>query len=69
MGPFQMTVLVVSKASLNDLMESGPISNPIHPSGMLDAGTICIHIQHTIYSRILNTISTVAQVPITGGRL
>lgn len=39
-GPFQMTVFVVSNASLNVLIESGPISNPIHPSGMAVAGTI-----------------------------
>ena len=41
MGPFQMTVLVVSKDSLNVLMESGPMSSPIQPSGMEDAGTTC----------------------------
>lgn len=41
MGPFQMMVLVVSRASLNVLMESGPISRPIQPSGMAVAGTIC----------------------------
>lgn len=39
-GPFQMTVLVVSKASLNVLIESGPMSNPIQPSGMPVAGTV-----------------------------
>lgn len=38
-GPFHMMVLVVPNASLNDLTESGPISNPIQPSGMADAGT------------------------------
>lgn len=43
-GPFQMMVWVLSNASLNVLMESGPISNPIHPSGMLVAGTIWAHI-------------------------
>lgn len=40
-GPFQMTVFVVSNASLKVLMESGPMSNPIHPSGIADAGTTC----------------------------
>ena len=40
-GPFHMMVLVVSRAALNVLMESGPISNPIQPSGIADAGTIC----------------------------
>ncbi|CAI0450495.1 unnamed protein product [Linum tenue] len=40
-GPFQITVWVVSKASLNVLIESGPMSSPIQPSGMADAGTIC----------------------------
>jgi len=40
-GPFQMTVLVVSNVSLKVLMESGPISRPIQPSGIEDAGTIC----------------------------
>lgn len=39
-GPFQMTVLVVSKASPNDLIVSGPISKPIHPSGISEAGTV-----------------------------
>lgn len=41
MGPFQITVLVVSNASLNVFTESGPISNPIQPSGILDDGTTC----------------------------
>ena len=41
MGPFQMMVLVVSRASLNVLIESGPISSPIQPSGIAVAGTIC----------------------------
>ncbi len=36
-----MTVLVVSRASLNVLIESGPISGPIQPSGISDAATIC----------------------------
>lgn len=36
-----MTVLVVSNDSLNVAMESGPISKPIQPSGIPDAGTIC----------------------------
>lgn len=40
-GPFHMMVFVVFKASPNVLMESGPISRPIQPSGMLDAGTVC----------------------------
>lgn len=41
MGPFQITVLQVSKASLNVFTESGPISNPIQPSGIADDGTTC----------------------------
>lgn len=41
-GPFQIMVFVVSRTSLNDLIESGPISNPIQPSGIPEAGTICI---------------------------
>lgn len=40
-GPFQITVLVVSNASLNVFTESGPISNPIQPSGMAVDGTTC----------------------------
>jgi hypothetical protein len=39
-GPFQITVLVVSKASLKVLMESGPTSRPIQPSGIASAETI-----------------------------
>ncbi|RID80669.1 hypothetical protein BRARA_A03313 [Brassica rapa] len=38
-GPFQITVCVVSKASLNVFIESGPMSNPIHPSSIPDADT------------------------------
>lgn len=48
-GPFQMTVLEVSKASLNVLMDSGPISNPIQPSGMPEAGTICNDKGHLLF--------------------
>ncbi len=48
MGPFHMTVLVVSKASLNVLIESGPISRPIQPSGISDAATICPNPNDTI---------------------
>ena len=36
-----MTVWVVPKASLNVFTDSGPMSSPIQPSGMADAGTIC----------------------------
>ena len=39
MGPFQMTVWVVSRAELNAEIESGPMSRPIHASGIADAGT------------------------------
>jgi hypothetical protein len=42
MGPFQMAVCVVSRAALNVAIESGPISNPIQPSGIADAGTTYI---------------------------
>jgi hypothetical protein len=38
-GPFQITVFVVSNTSLNFLIESGPMSKPIHPSGIAEAGT------------------------------
>lgn len=40
-GPFQMIVFEVSNASLNVFIESGPISKPIQPSGILDDGTVC----------------------------
>ncbi|KVI02347.1 hypothetical protein Ccrd_019323 [Cynara cardunculus var. scolymus] len=40
--PMCLRIFVVSNASLNVLIESGPISNPIQPSGIADAGTICI---------------------------
>lgn len=53
-GPFQMTVLVVSKASLNVLTESGPISNPIQPSGMAVAGTTYICSKPVLTSFILH---------------
>ncbi|KRY02863.1 Uncharacterized protein T12_2473 [Trichinella patagoniensis] len=38
-GPFQIMVLALSRVALNVSMESGPMSRPIHPSGMADAGT------------------------------
>ena len=38
-GPFQIMVWVESKASPKLLIESGPISKPIQPSGILDAAT------------------------------
>jgi hypothetical protein len=38
-GPFQITVFVVPNTSLKFLIESGPMSKPIHPSGIAEAGT------------------------------
>lgn len=56
-GPFQMMVWVVSRTSLNVLMESGPISKPIHPSGMLDAGTTCKYIDRVFRFSNMNSNS------------
>lgn len=39
MGPFLTMVWVLSKAALNALMLSGPMSKPIQPSGIAVAGT------------------------------
>lgn len=49
-GPFQMIVCVVSRASLNVLTESGPMSSPIQPSGIADAGTVYRKIPCQVYS-------------------
>mmetsp|Transcript_8419 Transcript_8419/g.20805 ORF Transcript_8419/g.20805 Transcript_8419/m.20805 type:complete len:254 (+) Transcript_8419:313-1074(+) len=38
-GPFMMTVLAVERASFWAAVVSGPLSSPIHPSGMASAGT------------------------------
>mmetsp|Transcript_14360 Transcript_14360/g.29553 ORF Transcript_14360/g.29553 Transcript_14360/m.29553 type:complete len:235 (+) Transcript_14360:179-883(+) len=38
-GPFQMTVLQSDRAAAISFVASGPLSSPIHPSGMAVAGT------------------------------
>jgi hypothetical protein len=50
MGPFQMTVCVVSRAALNVAIESEPISSPIQPSGIADAGTTYLKISWSGFS-------------------
>mmetsp|Transcript_19365 Transcript_19365/g.33228 ORF Transcript_19365/g.33228 Transcript_19365/m.33228 type:complete len:254 (-) Transcript_19365:571-1332(-) len=39
MGPFMMTVLQSERNSFCSAVEAGPLSNPIHPSGMASAAT------------------------------
>mmetsp|Transcript_4873 Transcript_4873/g.7245 ORF Transcript_4873/g.7245 Transcript_4873/m.7245 type:complete len:214 (-) Transcript_4873:20-661(-) len=41
-GPFQMTVLQLARPFCSVSMVSGPMSNPIQPSGMLSTGTTCV---------------------------
>jgi hypothetical protein len=51
-GPFQMTVCVVSRASLKVLTESGPMSSPIQPSGIAEAATVYMKISCQVYLQI-----------------
>mmetsp|Transcript_12274 Transcript_12274/g.25426 ORF Transcript_12274/g.25426 Transcript_12274/m.25426 type:complete len:224 (+) Transcript_12274:332-1003(+) len=42
MGPFMMMVLQSARNSFCSLVASGPLSSPIHPSGMASAATIWV---------------------------
>ena len=41
-GPFHTTVLAPAKVSLNNSTDLGPISNPIHPSGICPASATLV---------------------------
>mmetsp|Transcript_42848 Transcript_42848/g.79364 ORF Transcript_42848/g.79364 Transcript_42848/m.79364 type:complete len:201 (-) Transcript_42848:261-863(-) len=41
-GPFMMTVRQSDRNSFCSLVVSGPLSRPIHPSGMASALTVCV---------------------------
>nr|GMD51225.1 Uncharacterised protein [Ipomoea batatas] len=63
-GPFQITVFVVSKASLKVLTESGPMSNPIQPSGIADAGTTCMFASGANLSAITTSVGNNRLTPL-----
>nr|ACR38395.1 unknown [Zea mays] len=65
MGPFQMTVWVVSRAALNAAMESGPISSPIQPSGIADAGTIWLLASGANLSAMTTSVGNIRETPFS----
>uniref|UniRef100_A0A7C8YC69 Secreted protein n=1 Tax=Opuntia streptacantha TaxID=393608 RepID=A0A7C8YC69_OPUST len=63
-GPFQIMVWVVSKASLNFLTESGPMSNPIQPSGIAEAGTILLFASGANLSAMMTSEGSKRETPL-----
>uniref|UniRef100_A0A7C8Z1M2 Uncharacterized protein n=1 Tax=Opuntia streptacantha TaxID=393608 RepID=A0A7C8Z1M2_OPUST len=63
-GPFHMMVWVFSKASLKVLIESGPMSNPIHPSGIAFAGTTLLSASAANLSAITTSVGSIKDTPL-----
>uniref|UniRef100_A0A0A9DX97 Phosphoglycerate kinase n=1 Tax=Arundo donax TaxID=35708 RepID=A0A0A9DX97_ARUDO len=65
MGPFQMTVCVVSRAALNAATESGPISSPIQPSGIADAATTWLLASGANLSAMTTSVGNIRETPFS----
>mmetsp|Transcript_6898 Transcript_6898/g.13377 ORF Transcript_6898/g.13377 Transcript_6898/m.13377 type:complete len:253 (+) Transcript_6898:174-932(+) len=63
MGPFQMTVLQSARAAEISLVASGPLSSPIHPSGMASALTTCVLASGAKASATTTSVGRMSSLP------
>mmetsp|Transcript_17889 Transcript_17889/g.40274 ORF Transcript_17889/g.40274 Transcript_17889/m.40274 type:complete len:253 (+) Transcript_17889:220-978(+) len=65
MGPFQMTVLQSPSFSWIILVDSGPLSRPIQPSGMESTETVCVAASAANLSATMTSVGRMKSMPFS----